>query len=82
MKMLDSDLKLGPMFEPTFHDAQDGYLKGVISTLRSPERGSLRYKMTVMEITVVLWSSLLMCACHVSSRAPQMRTSISACNEI
>ena len=62
MKMLDSDLKLGPMFEPTFHDAQDGYLKGVISTLRSPERGSLHYKMTVKEITVVLWISLLMCA--------------------
>ena len=65
VKMLDSDLNLGRMFEQSFLDAHDGYPEGEILAFRSPETGSFHYKITTLEITVVLWSSLLMCALKI-----------------
>ena len=81
MKMLDSDLKLGIMFEHTFHDAHDGVLKGVISTLTSPERGSLRYKMTrhgnyssaLVPIADVCLDLHLPITCRLAHRNPKQR---------
>ena len=64
VKLLDSDLNLGRMFEQSFLDAHDGYPEGEILAFRSPETGSFHYKITTLEITVVLWSSLLMCALY------------------
>ena len=60
--MLDSDLNLGRMFEQSFLDAHDGYPEGEILPFRSPETGYFHDRITTLEITVVLWSSLLMCA--------------------